>query len=297
MPTITVNQDDTGKPVELFYQDIGSGRPVVLIHGWPLSHAMWEHQMLELPRHGARVIAYDRRGFGQSSKPWNGYDYDSFADDLKGLLDGLDLQDVVLVGFSMGGGEVARYMARHNGARVAKVAFISAVTPYLLKTDDNPDGVDIETFDEMIDGLQKDRFDFLADFSKKFFGVGLLRHPVSDAAMYWSDSLAWQASPKATIDCVRAFSETDFRADLATITVPTLIIHGEDDATVPLQVSGARTAQALPKADYKIYGDAPHGLFITHRNDLNADLATFVRPVGHLAPAPTAAREGRKMAW
>jgi non-heme chloroperoxidase len=290
MPFIQVNQDEAGLPVELFYQDIGSGRPVVLIHGWPLSHAMWEHQMLALPQHGVRVIAYDRRGFGQSSKPWTGYDYDTFADDLKGLLDALDLQDVVLVGFSMGGGEVARYMGRHKGARVAKVAFVSAVTPFLLKTDDNPDGVAGSVFDQMAEGLEKDRFDFLADFGKKFYGFGLLRHPVSDAVLSWSQSLAWPASPKATIDCVRAFGETDFREDVKSISVPVMILHGEEDNVVPLDISGARMAEMLPSAAYKVYDDAPHGLFMTHKAELNADLGEFAQAVGRQLSSGTAKR-------
>lgn len=276
MSSISVNQDSNGQPIELFYQDIGSGRPVVLIHGWPVSHAMWEYQMLELPRHGNRVIAYDRRGFGQSSKPWDGYDYDTFADDLKGLLDGLDLQDVTLVGFSMGGGEVARYMRRHGGARVSKVVFVSAVTPFMLKTANNPDGVDAAVFDEMAQGLKEDRPDFLHGFGKKFFGVNVISHPVSSATLEWTQNLALQASPKATLDCVAAFSATDFRDDLRTITVPALIIHGDDDDTVPLQASGSRSAELMPTAGFKVYAGAPHGLHVTHKDQLNQDLVGFI---------------------
>lgn len=276
MGIMQVNQSGNGQPVELFYQDLGSGKPVVLIHGWPVSHAMWEYQMLELPKHGLRVIAYDRRGFGESSKPWDGYDYDTMADDLKGLLDGLDLQDVTLVGFSMGGGEVARYMARHSGARVGKVVFLSAVTPFMLKTADNPDGVDAAIFNEIADGLQKDRPDFLAAFGKKFFNVGLLKHPVSQATLEWSLHLALQASPKATLDCANAFSQTDFRNDLKAVTVPALVIHGEADQTVPLKVSAPRTVELLKSAQYKTYSDAPHGLFVTHKDQLNQDLVAFI---------------------
>jgi len=264
-----------GEKVDLHYVDLGQGRPVVLIHGWPLSHKSWEYQLAELPKHGLRVIAYDRRGFGESSKPWNGYDYDTLADDLHALLEHLDVKDAVLVGFSMGGGEVARYIGRHGQSRVGAVVLMSAVTPYLLKTADNASGVDKSVFDGMVEGLQGDRPGFLEGFGKKFFGVGLLSHPVSAATLQWAQGLALPASPKATVDCVRAFSETDFRADLAKITVPTLIIHGTDDETVPPAASGDQAAKALPSAEYKRYDGAPHGLFVTHKDQLNADLIAF----------------------
>ncbi len=271
-----VGVDVNGAPVEIHYQDLGAGKPVVLIHGWPLSHASWEHQLLELPKHGLRVIAYDRRGFGASSKPWSGYDYDHFADDLKAVLDQLDLHDVTLVGFSMGGGEVARYMARHNGARVARCVLVSAVTPYLLKSEDNPDGVPGEAFDEIKTALLEDRPAFLGEFVKKFYNVSLLRKPVSEPVLQWSAGLAAPASAKATIDCVDAFSRTDFRADLRALQVPTLIIHGADDQTVPLALSAARMQKYLPHAEYKVYEGAPHGLNVTHKDALNADLLRFI---------------------
>lgn len=277
MGMMRVNQSQNGQPVELFYQDLGSGTPVVLIHGWPVSHAMWEYQMLELPNHGLRVIAYDRRGFGHSSKPWDGYDYDTMADDLKGLLDGLDLHDVSLVGFSMGGGEVARYMARHGGARVSKVVFLSAVTPFLLKTADNKEGIDASAFNEITDGLLKDRPDFLNSFGKKFYNFGLLKHPVSQATLEWALHLALQASPKATFDCAKAFSRTDFREDLKAVSVPALVLHGEADQTVPLKASAPRTVELLKSAQYKTYPDASHGLFVTHKDQLNRDLLAFIK--------------------
>lgn len=273
---IQVGEDSNGAAIQLHYQDLGSGKPVVLIHGWPLTHASWEHQLTELPKHGLRVVAYDRRGFGASSKPWSGYDYDHFADDLKAVLDTLDLHDVTLAGFSMGGGEVARYMSRHNGARVSRCVFVAAVTPFLLKTDHNPDGVPGEGFEEMKAGLLKDRPAFLIDFGKKFYNVGLLSKPVSQATLDWSQALALPASAKATLDCVDAFARTDFRGDLLAIRVPTLIIHGSDDQTVPIGVSGDRTAKALPHAEYKVYDGAPHGLNVTHKDELNADLVRFV---------------------
>jgi non-heme chloroperoxidase len=276
MNLIKAGQDAQGKPVEIHYCDYGQGDPIVLIHGWPLSHASWEYQLAELPLHGKRVIAYDRRGFGQSSKPWDGYDYDTLAGDLNAVLTELDLHNVTLVGFSMGGGEVARYMSRYNGARVSKVIFVSAVTPYLLKTDDNPDGVDKSTFDDMIENLGKDRPDFLATFGKQFYGVGLVSHPVSQATLDWSQMLALPASPRATTECVRAFSGTDFRGDLATIKVPTLFIHGDADKTVPFKNSAERAVKLVPNAQLVAYEGEPHGLNITSKDRLNRDILTFV---------------------
>jgi pimeloyl-ACP methyl ester carboxylesterase len=274
MSTLSV-KSSSGEAVDLHYIDWGQGRPVVLIHGWPVSHKMWEHQLAELPRHGLRVIAYDRRGFGESSKPWGGYDYDTFADDLAALLDHLDVRDAVLVGFSMGGGEVARYLARHGSGRVGAAVFVSSVAPFLLKTATNPTGVDKSVFDKMVEGLKEDRPAFLQDFGKQFFGVGLLSKPVSDATLDWAQGLALPASPKATIDCVRAFSETDFRDDVRGIGVPTLIIHGTEDKTVPAEASSEETARLLPNAECRRYEGAPHGLFITERHRLTEDLIRF----------------------
>ena len=278
MPFIQIPSADSQTPVELYYEDWGQGRPVVLIHGWPLDHQMWEYQSVFLASRGLRVIAYDRRGFGKSSKPWTGYDYDTLADDLKALLDALELQDVTLVGFSMGGGEVARYMSRHRGERVSKVAFVSAVTPYLLKTDDNPEGVDASTFQQMLDGLNKDRADFLNNFAKTFYGSAVLGLgvAVSVAQGQWTLSMAMPASPKATLDCVNAFAATDFRQDLAAVHVPALVIHGDNDQTVPIANSGERTAQLLPHAQYLVYADAPHGLHLLNKDRLNNDLLSFV---------------------
>jgi pimeloyl-ACP methyl ester carboxylesterase len=263
---------------EIFFKDWGSGRPVVLIHGWPLNADMWEYQAPVLASAGLRVISYDRRGFGRSGQPWSGYNYDTLADDLAAVMDHLDLRDATLVGFSMGGGEVARYLSRHGAAgRVSKAVLVSAVTPFLLRTADNPDGVDRSVFDGMIEGLQKDRPNFLATFGKQFFGAGLLTFSISSELLQWASMLALQASPKATMDCVRAFSETDFRADLARIAVPTLVIHGEGDATVPIGVSGCRAAQMIPGARLVEYAGAPHGLFFTEKDRLNQDLLAFIQ--------------------
>jgi pimeloyl-ACP methyl ester carboxylesterase len=238
---------------------------------------MWEYQAPALAASGFRVIAYDRRGFGRSGQPWSGYDYDTLTDDLKAVLDHLDLQDVALVGFSMGGGEIARYMSRHGGARVTKAVLVSAVTPFMLKTADHPNGADAAVFQGMIDGLKADRPQFLADFSKGFFGVGLLSSPVSNALIQWAGNLAMQASPKATVDCVKAFGETDFRADMTAFKVPTLVIHGDADQTVPIDISGKAAAAAIPGARLEIYEGASHAVPFTHAQRLTRDLLAFLK--------------------
>ncbi len=271
MPFIDA-QDGT----KIHYNDWGSGPPVVLIHGWPLDGEMWEYQSVHLAGHGHRVITYDRRGFGRSAQPWTGYDYDTLAGDLNTLLETLDLTGVSLVGFSMGGGEVARYVARYGAGRVARVALVAAVTPYLLKGPGNEDGVDRSVFDQIIEGLKKDRPGFLAGFGKQFYGVGPLTFSVSSEFLQWSGNVAMLASPKATMDCVRAFSETDFRADLKALSVPTLIIHGDADATVPIKVSAEKAIKLVPHAELNVYSGAPHGLFYTERDRLNADLLAFI---------------------
>lgn len=276
MSMIQVNQASGGQPVELFYEDIGNGSPVVLIHGWPLTHAMWEYQLYPLTHNGFRVISYDRRGFGFSSKPAEGYDYDTLADDLRALIDGLDLDNVTLVGFSMGGGEVARYMSRHQGHRVVRTVFISSVTPMLLKGPDNKDGVDRDVFAKMYDQVQDDRFEFLENFGKLFFGDSTLKHPVSKDTLRWGQMLAEMASPIATMKCIEAFSLTDFRQDLASIRVPTLIIHGKADKVVPYDASSKWAAAMLPAAESRIYDDGPHAIPLTHKDQLNTDLLGFL---------------------
>jgi pimeloyl-ACP methyl ester carboxylesterase len=271
MPFIT-----TPDGTNLFYNDWGSGRPIVLIHGWPLDGDMWEYQTPDLVEAGFRVIAYDRRGFGRSDQPATGYDYDTLASDLKALIDRLDLKDVTLVGFSMGGGEVARYLSRYGADRIRSAVLIGAVTPFLLKTDDNPDGVPAATFGDMIEGLKADRPAFLASFAKTFYGAGMLNFQVSAQLLAWSSEVAMLASPIATLACVKAFSETDFRPDMKAFTVPTMIIHGSADATVPIAVSAEKAAEMIPGAVYKIYEDAPHGLFFTDKHRLNPDLIAFL---------------------
>jgi pimeloyl-ACP methyl ester carboxylesterase len=262
-------------PVNLFYQDLGKGKPVIFIHGWPSSHALWEYQLAELPKK-FRCIAYDRRGFGNSDKPWNGYDYDTFADDLHAVIETLDLSDVTLVGFSMGGGEVVRYLSRHGSERISKIVLVSAVTPFMLKTPDNEDGAPQKLFDEMIEGIRKDRPKFLTEFGKHFFGVTMLQKPVSDELLQWAHFLTLPATQQSTIECVRAFSSTDFRKDCSAVAVPTLIIHGDDDKIVPIELSAKKTVKLIKNSELKIYEGAPHGLYATEKDRLNEDLIEFI---------------------
>ena len=262
---------------ELFFNDWGTGPAVVLIHGWPLSSASWEYQARVLAESGYRVISYDRRGFGKSSQPFSGYDYNTMAADLAALLNALNVTGATLVGFSMGGGEVARYLGTYGSSRVSKAVFVSAVTPYLLKTDDNPEGVDKKVFDDIVEGVEKDRSHYLTGFLDKFFGRSIISHPVSAEFLQNTINMAMQGSPKATIDCVRAFSESDFRDDLAKITIPTLFIHGTSDATVPIDVSARRAVKMVPGATLIEYDGEPHGLNATAPDKLNADLLTFLR--------------------
>jgi non-heme chloroperoxidase len=266
----------TGEIVKLSYEDCGEGDPVVLIHGWPLSKEMWEYQLEPLINAGSRVIAYDRRGFGQSDHPWDGYDYDSLADDLRKVIEELDLNNVTLVGFSMGGGEVARYFTRYKGTRISKVVLISSIVPYMLKSEDNPEGQDEEQVNDMMNELKKDRIGFLDDFGKHFFGIHALKHPVSTPLLEYYRMLGSIASPRATQECMKSFSMTDLRKDAQAITVPTLIIHGDADKTVPIEVSSRKAVKLIPGSQLVEYEGAPNGLFYTHRERLNMDLVSFI---------------------
>lgn len=270
---------ETQDGTRLYVDDWGQGKPIVFIHGWPLSGAMWEYQMVPLARAGFRCVAYDRRGFGHSDKPYKGYDYTTLGRDLSDVLEALDLDDVTLVGFSMGGGEVVNFLTRSGNAsarrRVSRAVLVSSIVPYMLKSDSNPNGVAASVFETMKAGLEKDRPAFLTDFAETFFGVGTLSSPVSMPMLAASCEVAMTASPKATLDCVTAFSSTDFRAACPTIDVPVLVIHGDADATVPITPTGAAAAELIPHAELKIYPGAPHGLFYTHRADLNRDIAAF----------------------
>jgi pimeloyl-ACP methyl ester carboxylesterase len=269
--------EENGNPVYLHYEEYGAGRPVVLIHGWPLSGRSWESQVPVLVEEGFRVVVPDRRGFGQSSQPWQGYDYDTFAADLNQLLESRDLTDVTLVGFSMGGGEVARYMSGYGTGRVSQAVFAAAVPPYLYKSADNPEGgLDDPTILSFEDGVRGDRVAFLDAFVTNFFSVKG-RELVSSAQHAYALSLAQWASPKGTLDCIGAFARTDFRRDLEAVTVPTLVIHGDSDAVVPIEVSGRRTAELVPDAKLVVVPDAPHGLNVTHPTTFNAELLSFLR--------------------
>jgi len=268
-------QTDQGHAIHV--KDMGSGPAVILIHGWPLSGDMWEYQTLALLEAGYRVITYDRRGFGQSGHPADGYHYDVFADDLAAVIDHAGDSRVSLVGFSMGGGEIARYLARQGSARIYRVALVSSVVPYLLKDESNPDGVDESVLDQMQAQVREDRFAFLQTFAKSLYGVGLVSKPVSSALLDWTFALAIMASPKATIDCIHAFGRTDFRANLAAFDVPTLIIHGTGDRTVPIDPSGRAAAAGIPGAQLVEYEGEPHGLFATAPDRLNGDLLAFLR--------------------
>lgn len=265
-------QDQT----KIFYKDMGDGAPVILIHGWPLSADMWDEQTLVLLEAGYRVISYDRRGFGRSEQPAQGYDYDTFASDLNDLVFHLGLDKFSIVGFSMGGGEVARYLTRYGVDKVSCVSLVSSVTPIVQQTSDNPDGIPDAKIKEIIAGIKKDRFAFFHSFFKDFYGVGPISHPISSQALEWAERVTSQASLKATIDCVNAFARTDFRSDMKSFTIPTLIVHGTDDKTVPIATAGDQAAKMIPKAIYKSYGGAPHGLNLTHKQELNQDLIEFL---------------------
>ncbi len=267
---------ENGTPIELHYTDQGAGAPVVLIHGWPLSGRSWESQVPALVDAGYRVITYDRRGFGESSQPWEGYDYDTFAADLAALLTHLDVADATLVGFSMGGGEVVRYLATYGTARVSRAVLASAVPPYLYQSDDNPDGgLDDKTIEAFQAGITADRPAFLDDFTTQFFSSGR-KLQVSEQQRLHAVSLALPASPKGTLDCVTAFGRTDFRADVAQVSVPTLVIHGDSDAIVPFEVSGQRSAQLIPGAQLVVIKNGPHGVNVSHPAEFNAALVGFL---------------------
>lgn len=276
MAKLTVGTEN-GQPIELYFEDLGSGKPVILIHGWPLSGRSWEGQVPALIEAGHRVITYDRRGFGQSSQPWNGYDYDTFAADLHKLIEHLDLHDVTLVGFSMGGGEVARYVGTYGTSRVKKAVFAAAVPPFFYKSAEHPEGgLDEATIQGFQAGLKKDRIAFLNDFTHNFFKAGDRTDLVSEANRLYNLEIASFASPKATLDCVAAFGRTDFRGDLAKFDIPLLVLHGDSDAIVPLEVSAQLSHEAVKGSELVVIKGGSHGLNATHPDEFNQALIDFL---------------------
>jgi non-heme chloroperoxidase len=268
-------ENDT--PIELYYEDHGQGRPVVLIHGWPLSGRSWEYQVGPLVEAGYRVITYDRRGFGKSSQPWGGYDYTTFAADLHALVEYLDLRRATLVGFSMGGGEVARYIASYGTARVGKAVFAAAVVPYLYKSDEHPEGaLDDATIATFEDRVRHDRIGFVDLFTTTFFAAGDRHDLVSEVQRAYHRDIAAAASPKGTLDCIGAFSRTDFRGDLARCALPTLVIHGDSDAIVPFEAGGKRAHESIPDSRLVVIEGGPHGINTTHVEQFNAALLDFL---------------------
>ncbi len=288
MPTLTVGKENSGN-IDLYYEDHGTGNPVVLVHGWPLSGAAWEKQVPVLLEAGHRVITYDRRGFGDSSKPTMGYDYDTFGADLNKLVTTRNLQDAALVGFSMGGGEVARYLGTYGSKRVSKAVFIASIPPFLLKTPENPEGVDGSVFEGIKKAIVADRPAFLSQFLSNFYNLDVLGGKlISDQVVQLSWNVGAGASPKGTLDCVSAWL-TDFRNDLKKIDVPTLVIHGDSDRILPLSATGKRTAELVKGSKLVIVEGGPHGLTWTHAEKVNSALLDFIGQ-GSLATKKVAAK-------
>jgi pimeloyl-ACP methyl ester carboxylesterase len=271
----------------LYVKDWGAGRPVVMAHGWPLSSDTFDDLSLALAEAGFRAISYDRRGFGRSDQPWQGYDYDTLADDLQAVITATGAHDVTLLGFSMGGGEVARYLSRHGADDVQQAILVASIVPSMLKTAANPAGVDATVFDEMAEGIRADRARFWPRFFKDFYGIGVLSHLVSDEVVHWSSALAMQAGLRPTLACATAFATTDFSADLAAFTVPTLVLHGTSDKTVPIGTSARRAVAGIAGCLSREYVDGPHGLLASHKDALIADVLAFVR--GSVLPDPVPA--------
>ena len=281
--TVTATQQKTHDTItvsdgtRIYYKDWGSGQPVVFSHGWPLSADAWEDQMVFLGLHGYRCIAHDRRGHGRSSQPWNGNEMDTYADDLAALTEGLDLHDAIHVGHSTGGGEVARYIGRHGTARVAKAVLIGAVPPLMLKTGANPGGTPIDAFDAMRAAVLADRSQFFKDLTVPFYGANRSGAKVSQGVRdaFWMQGM--QAGFKGVIDCIKAFSETDFTGDLKRIDVPTLIMHGDDDQIVPIAASAMLSAKLVKGSTLKVYPGFSHGMCTVNKDQINADLLAFIR--------------------
>lgn len=273
MPYITKQND---KSFEIYYEDFGSGQPIILIHGWPLSGKSWELQIPVLLDLGYRVITYDRKGFGKSSPTLDGYDYDSLAADLHELISQLQLKNVILFGFSMGGGEVVRYLTNYGSENIDKVALISSIIPLVQQKEDNPHGVPPEDLAEIMKNLKQDRVSFLETFHKNFYNYGLLTQTVSQKQLDFDWNIASCASPIATIKCAESWANTDFRPELANVTVKTLIVHGNSDQIVPIETAGKQAAQGIPDNHFMIVEGAPHGLNVTHAEVLNEIITKFL---------------------
>ncbi len=285
MPTIT-----TKDGAQIFYKDWGTGQPVVFSHGWPLNADAWDEQLYFFATNGFRAIAHDRRGHGRSTQTKNGNDMDTYADDLAALTKALDLKNAIHIGHSTGGGEVAHYIGRHGAKRVAKAVLVDAVPPLMLKTKDNPDGLPIDVFDQIRTGLINDRSQFFKDFAIPFYGANRPGAKISQGILdaFWLMSMS--AGFAAAYECVKAFSETDFREDLKKIDVPTLVIHGDDDQIVPFNVGGAKSSKMIKGATLKVYKGAPHGLMSTNREQFNSDLIAFAREETKVAETATRTR-------
>jgi non-heme chloroperoxidase len=262
---------------QIFYKDWGSGQPVVFSHGWPLTADAWDDQMWYVVSNGFRGVAHDRRGHGRSSQPWDGNDMNTYADDLAAVIESLDLRDIILVGHSTGGGEVARYVARHGTDRVSKVVLVSAIPPLMLQTDANPEGMPRSAFDALRAGVEMDRSQFWKDLALQFYGANRQGSKVSQGVLDGFWLMCMTVGFKAAYDCIRAFSETDQTEDCKMIDVPTLIIQGDDDQIVPIVASGMKSSKLIKNNTFKVYKGAPHGLFTTHQNEFNADLLEFMK--------------------
>lgn len=274
MPFLTHSTPD--QDVDLYFEDYGHGKPVILIHGWPLSHKMWEQQVWKIVDSGYRCITYDRRGFGNSDAPWDGYDYSTLASDLHEIIRQLELEDVILVGFSMGGGEVIRYCTDFGTAKLSGIALVSSIIPLVAQKEDNPAGVPQKALDQIMNALETDRVGFLKGFSDNFYNSDD-HDSISQAQMEYDWTIAAWASPRATIEAAKAWAETDFRPELENVDVPALIIHGDADKIVPIETSGQQAAEGIENTTYEVIENGPHGLHLTHRDILNERLIEFIK--------------------